>query len=166
MNDEVKRVTAHLEEVYDGDPWYGDNIMKKLASITFDRANWRPYAQAHSVAQILKHMINWKQLVVAKLKNNDPHNIEMNSVEDWDKNLRITSQNEWQELVAQFTSTQRELLRLLSQTRDEDLEQTVSGRAYNMAYLVNGIYEHNIYHLGQIGYIDGLYKKSVGNELS
>jgi uncharacterized damage-inducible protein DinB len=152
---------AHLKEIFDGDPWYGDNIQKKLSSINAAQAAWQPHPGAHSIAQVLKHMINWKKQVIRKLETNDAgHDIQIDSKEDWDSSLTGTTPEEWQELVNEFTTTQQQLLTLLANKTDDDLQQQVSNRTYNMHYLANGIYEHNIYHLGQIGYIQSLWTKT------
>ncbi len=149
-------IIHHLQEIFNGDPWYGDNISKKLSAITATEANWHPHKEAHSIAQVLKHMLNWKLMTISKL-NNGNYDIEMNSNEDWDKELVVITEEEWQQLVAAFTQAQTELLDILAAKTTEDLQQNVNGRSYNMAYLAHGIYEHNIYHLGQIGYIQSLY---------
>jgi uncharacterized damage-inducible protein DinB len=161
MQTTAPSIAAHLEEIFNGDPWYGDNIQKKLSSINHEQAGWKPHPAAHSIAQVLKHMISWKKLVIRKLETNDAaHDIRMNSTEDWDKNFTVASAAEWQALVDEFTTAQEQLISILDGITQEDLARQVSNRTYDMRYLVHGIYEHNIYHLGQIGYIQSLWTKT------
>lgn len=160
MNNDTLKLTKHLQEVFDGDPWYGDNIIKKLSAITSDEANYHPATGAHSIAQLLKHMTNWKRMVAEKLRNNTAENIEMNSKEDWDTDLVVRDENEWQDLINEYTAVQQELIALLNAKTEEDMQQTVNGSSYNMAYMAHGIYEHDIYHLGQIGYVQGMYQRN------
>lgn len=159
MNTGINKLIKHLQEIFDGDPWYGDNIMKKLSAIDATAANWHPGNGAHSIAQLVKHMINWKRLVNEKLRDNSLHDIEMNSQEDWNTDLSIVSEEEWQQLINEFIATQQELIVLLTARTDERMLQAVSNRNYNMAFLTHGIYEHDIYHLGQIGYVQGMYQR-------
>jgi uncharacterized damage-inducible protein DinB len=160
MQTTAPSIAAHLEEIFNGDPWYGDNIQKKLSSINVEQASWQPHPAAHSIAQVLKHMINWKKQVIRKLETNDPdHDIQMNSKEDW-STLTLHTPDDWSDLKSEFVATQQKLLDVLAGKTDEDLQQKVSNRVYDMHYLVNGIYEHNIYHLGQIGYIQSLWTKT------
>ena len=57
----VERIRRHLERNFEGRPWYGDAIPKALEGLTADRAAARPIAAAHSIWEILLHMIAWKQ---------------------------------------------------------------------------------------------------------
>jgi hypothetical protein len=159
MNRETSKLADHLSEIYDGDPWYGENIKTKLQSLTYIHANWKPHPDANSIAQLVKHMTVWKDLVVRKLKDNDPVQIEIGSKEDWDRNLLVNNEEEWQDLVHGFYIKHRELIDMLGRLQDEDLERQTSGRNYDMQFLVHGIYEHDIYHLGQIGYVYSLWQK-------
>ena len=160
MNMHIKTLIEHLQEIYNGDPWYGENISIKLDQLTAEQADWHPHPDANSIAQILKHMISWKKLVIGRVKNNDSHDIEMNSAEDWDKNFKVQNEVGLKHLIAEFKATQAELIEALQNKTDEYLQTDVTGRSYKMGYLVNGIYEHNIYHLGQVGYVQGLWKRA------
>jgi uncharacterized damage-inducible protein DinB len=47
--------------------------------------------------------------------------------------------------------TQDEILKIMDVMDDEALNTQTLGRTYNLEYLLNGIIQHDIYHLGQIG---------------
>jgi len=49
--------------------------------------------------------------------------------------------------------TQNELINLLEKQQESLLEKSVSERTYNFRKLLQGLIQHDIYHLGQIAYI-------------
>lgn len=156
---QAKHLAAQLEDIYEGDPWYGDPIRPKLEAITLEQAVYKPHPAANSIAQILKHMIAWRYFVVRKLKDNDDFDIKMNSQEDWDKDLDLRSEAEWEAMKEQFAGIQEDLLSLLRPKTNHELSERVNRRDYDLHYLVNGILGHDLYHLGQIGYIKSLWDK-------
>lgn len=149
----IKRLTNLLEQTFDGNPWFGDSIMAKLASIKAELANQIPPNGSKSVAMLVKHIINWRFFAIEKLSGNDQFNIEMNSKEDWSAVL-IHSEEDWETLLQELKHTQKELLSLIGSLSDQDLNRQVPGREYDFQYLVEGIIQHDVYHLGQIGVVN------------
>ncbi len=43
--------------IYEGKPWYGNPVTKILEDITEEGAFWQPREGAHSIAQLVWHMI-------------------------------------------------------------------------------------------------------------
>ena len=150
---QIKRLTNLLEQTFNGNPWFGDSIMDKLRSIDFELANQVPPNGSKSAAMLVQHIINWRVFAIEKLSGNDQFNIEMNSQEDW-PDVSIHSNEDWETLLIELKNTQKELLNLLGSLSDKDLNRQVSGREYDMQYLIEGIIQHDIYHLGQIGVIN------------
>ncbi|RYE24188.1 MAG: DinB family protein [Sphingobacteriales bacterium] len=155
----INELTSQIKRVYNGDPWYGNNVKVVLNELTAEQADWHAHPGANSIAQIIKHMISWRQFTIGRVKNNDSRDVEMNSAEDWDKNLKVENASGLQALIAQLDASQQALIEALENKDDAYLETMVTGRNYNMRYLVQGISEHDIYHLGQIGYVLALWKK-------
>ena len=58
--------------------------------------------------------------------------------------------------LAEFKSIHKKIIALLKKKEDSFLEEKVDYRNYNFRFLINGMIEHNIYHLGQIAYLNKL----------
>ena len=50
----------------------------------------------------------------------------------------------------------QEIIALLHTKDDMFLEEKVDYRNYNFRFLINGLIQHNIYHLGQVAYLKKL----------
>ena len=135
-----------LEQVYSGDPWYGsciaDILNQQFVDPNFSIGN------GNSIGQIVEHMIAWRHFTMEKLKGNGEYDIT--STTDWQKG-KTYSTSDFSRLAEDFKTSHKELITLLSrQSSDEWLANEVPGRKYNFEYLMEGILEHDIYHLRQI----------------
>jgi len=59
--------------------------------------------------------------------------------------------------LEQLKSTHKKIVELLNQKADDSfLGDIVPLREYNFRFMLNGLIQHNIYHLGQIAYLNKL----------
>lgn len=59
----------------------------------------------------------------------------------------------WKKGLEQLKSTHKKITELLSQKDDSFLGDIVPLRRFNFRYMLNGLIQHNIYHLGQVAYV-------------
>jgi len=152
MQKELERITASLNQVYRGAPWYGHGFVEKMETLDWRIVNITPTAHKTSVARLVKHVINWRIFLIEKLKGNAEFNIETDAPNDW-TDINIESEEAWKALLQELDDTQEELIRLLDAETDDLLDRPVLGRSYNFSFLIEGIGLHDVYHLGQIGLI-------------
>jgi hypothetical protein len=56
--------------------------------------------------------------------------------------------------LEQLKATHNKIVEMLNQKTDDNyLSDIVPLRKYNFRYLLNGLVQHNIYHLGQVAYL-------------
>ncbi|MGZ5285714.1 MAG: hypothetical protein ACXWB9_00950, partial [Flavisolibacter sp.] len=72
--------------------------------------------------------------------------------DDW-RVLDHSDRSLWQKGLHEFESLQNELAGLVEKFPEAKLSQTVRGRTYDFRHLLNGIVQHDIYHIGQIAYL-------------
>jgi hypothetical protein len=60
----------------------------------------------------------------------------------------------WKKGIEQLKATHNKIIELLKQKEDDNfLGDIVPLRKYNFRFLLNGLIQHNIYHLGQVAYL-------------
>lgn len=150
MQTEINAIIKQLNEAYEGEPWFGRNIKALLSEVDGETALMRLNRQ-HSILELLWHMVNWREFVISHL-NPSEKNLAWFEEHDWQE---LNSENTalWPEGLQRLQQTQDELLRLLAQKEDSLLEKNVSERKYDYRTLLNGIIQHDIYHLGQIAFV-------------
>jgi uncharacterized damage-inducible protein DinB len=157
MNNEIKFLIAQLNDTFEGDPWFGRPVQQLLDEINEDIAFEKPNGQ-HSIVELIWHMINWKEFAIYSLnpdQEKDLHYFEQN---DW-KDLDHSNKNLFQEGIKKMQVVQKELVNILQMQQDDILEKVVPGRVYSFRKLLNGVVQHDIYHLGQIAYLWKLLRR-------
>ena len=150
MNNELKMYAAQLNENFSGEPWFGRNIQAILKEINEDIASQKLNGQ-HSILELLYHMINWRLFTINRLEKSTAM-VKSFEENDWQV-LDHQDISLWQKGIDQLNDTQQRLLNLINTMKDEDLQSPVHERDYENRTLINGIIQHDIYHLGQIAYI-------------
>lgn len=137
-----------FEELYTGDPWYGINFTSFIESVEAEKLNVPIKENGHTSGQIIEHIIAWRGVVTAKLNGDYSYRITIDSTKDWpQKSYQI---KDWPALKKAFLDSQDQLLQALKQKDDRFLDSLIPGSDYDHHYLLRGVYQHDLYHLGQI----------------
>ena len=161
MNNKIEKLIYTSIESFEGNPWLGDSLMRKLNSIDYNIVNRKLPNSNNSIAIIVQHIINWRIFMLKKLEGNHSFDIELNSDEDWTE-ITIKNKFEWNELLKNLKTTQKMLIKILKDKSDDKfLDKITPGRDYTFEYLIEGIIQHDTYHCGQIGLIYSTLKTDI-----
>ena len=126
--------------------WYGPSLAELLAKIPPELATTPPVPGAHSIAELLQHLLLWNE----RIRNTSDSSPLPPWVpeKDW-----AEPPIPWNELVSRWSQS-RELLEVkIRNLPAEDLAKQVPGRNYPYETLFHGVVEHTIYHSGQIAMV-------------
>jgi uncharacterized damage-inducible protein DinB len=151
----VNEISDQLENVYSGRPWFGMSVLEKLNDIPPENIHKKINA-GHSIAELISHMIAWRNYVIEKLNGNKSYKIQLNSKVDWPDVPQSAHLND---LVTELQKSQYTLLEKLKQSDDSLLEADFNEKGHKFKVLLDGIIQHDIYHLGQIAILNSLLKK-------
>lgn len=154
MNKEILYIAEQIKETYEGDPWFGRNAKALLAEVNEQTAFEKPNGQ-HSIVELVWHMITWREFTISRFTKEETKDLPYFETMDW-RALDHNNKRLWLEGLQRLKETQEELLKIIKAQTDELLDQNVEERKYNFRKLLNGIVQHDIYHLGQIAYIKKL----------
>jgi uncharacterized damage-inducible protein DinB len=156
-NPRLSQYVSQFEAMYNGHPWYGDSICEILATVTPAKAYWQPTKEAHTIAQIVSHMIYWRQSLIKRLDGDLEYKPSMKSEDNWKSNAQLKKAG-WKLLLKSLDTSQAQLLSLLAKEKDTLLKKKYSDKA-TFHDLINGILQHDLYHAGQIAYLKSAYRK-------
>ena len=159
-NKEILQITAQFKDLYEGDPWYGRNA-KALLAMADENKIFQKKSGEHSILELLWHMITWREFVVDRLQHSQKMQLEYFEKNDW-RELDHEDKTLWPQGIERLKETQEQILSLLKERNDDLLDEPVRERTYNYRKLLQGIIEHDIYHLGQIAFAA---KKAASFEL-
>lgn len=150
MKKEIQSIISNLENTLDGSPWYGRPVYSILREIDPSIVYKKPSANSHSLAELLYHMLTWAEFTLKRIEKDNSQGLAAFEKLDWRQ--IDPAIHDWDEGLAALIATHQQIIALL-QTKDEFfLSETVDYRQYNFRFLLNGLIQHNIYHLGQMAY--------------
>ena len=148
---EIQSIIRDLENTLDGDPWYGRPVYAMLREVDSSIAFKKPTADAHSLTDILYHMLTWAEFTLKRIEKDKINDLAAFEKKDWrDIDPKI---HDWDEGLAAFIAAHQQIIALLLTKDDAFLNEIVDYRDYNFRYLLNGLIQHNIYHTGQVAYL-------------
>lgn len=154
MGKEINAIVKQMQDVLSGGPWYGKAVLIMLDEVSKENVYKKTNENSHSLIELLYHMVTWAEFTQHRLEKTRDMDIKAFEALDWRKtNPEIHT---WNNGIAQFTAATNKTIEILKVSSDDILEEKVDFREYNFRYLLNGIIQHNIYHIGQIAYLNKL----------
>ncbi len=154
MKAELSVIIKSLEDVLDGEPWYGQPVYRLLRSIDAGYASVKPNEASHSLVDLIYHMLTWTEFTLKRVQKDKINDLAAFEKLDWREIDPMI--HGWEEGLSAFIATNQELIELLKTKDDAFLSEKVDYREYDFKYLLNGLIQHHIYHAGQIAYLKKL----------
>lgn len=151
----LNQYIQQFEAVYRNQPWYGDNLLSVLEDVTDAEAFTRPAPNLKSLAELVAHVIYWRQSLIKRLEGDTSFKASMKSEDNWPALVSLKNMG-WPALCLQLEQTQQQLLKQL-QRHDETVLQEPYRTGTSVQQLIEGVLQHDIYHQGQMA----LVKKMV-----
>lgn len=142
MRNEVRRIEDQLRRAFEGEAWHGPALSEILKRVEAVRADSRPFPEAHTIRELLTHVLVWEEEAIARLQGRGHQDLAPEK--DWPKG------EAWTDLVARAGEVHRALLEAVGELEDSRLEDRVPGNPPTVYHLLHGVVQHNLYHAGQI----------------
>ncbi len=139
----ITQLIDQLDSLFSGSPWFGPSWQETLERIPVEAAGFG-LPGSPSIAGSLAHVIAWRTFVIRKLQGQEDHDLKPG--EDWPD----FASEDWQKLVRRFLSSQDELLDALTEFPASMLDDNVPGRGYSWGFMIQGLVDHDVYHMAQI----------------
>lgn len=152
----INNLIRQLNEIQEGSLWFDQSFKDKFDHLSDAEALTRPMPEIFSVAEHVSHMLAWRKECVLRFKGIKTE--LMNSPDDW-KSANELSTLGWTNLKNALYNSRAELIDLITDQDDTYLDTKFQDTEYNYHYLIEGIIQHDLYHLGQIGVTIKLLKK-------
>lgn len=152
MNKETQSIIRRIENVNSGEPWFGRAVFVILEEVDAKKVSIKPNGTEHSMLELLYHMITWADFTLKRLEKNNKMDMAAFEKMDWrELNPKLHT---WKKALAEFKAIHKKIIALLDKKDDDFLLEIVDYRKYNYRFLLNGMIEHTIYHLGQVAYLN------------
>jgi uncharacterized damage-inducible protein DinB len=152
----IQDFITDFQDLWEGSFWASTNFVETLKGLSPTQATAKPLPHIHSIAQLVWHITAWRKVMIENLKGNTDYHLKIDSNEDW-KWIDEGDTTAWEQAVYELESSQKEILKILSDSGD-DLLARVYKQKHTLSFLINGVIQHDIYHLGQMRMVKGLLK--------
>lgn len=139
----VERMLLQINAIYDGQAWHGTPLRRILDDIDDDEANARPIAAAHTIHELLAHIIAWNEIVQQRLTGVE---VEATPEMDFPSVAGVT----FAESLEHLQRAHSALIDTVARMSDRDFDKKVPGTRYTNDYMLHGLLHHNTYHAAQI----------------
>lgn len=151
---ETHRIYSQLKRAYQGPAWHGPSLRELLDGVTADQAAAHPIPGAHSIWELVNHIIAWEQISQQRLEGkamkHPADDVNFPPVND-------TSEPAWQKTLEQLAASNQLLRDAVKLFDDSRLDDLVPEANYSNYFMLHGVIQHDLYHAGQIA----LLKKAV-----
>jgi hypothetical protein len=159
---EPDRLIDLFQRTHDGDAWHGPSVRAALTGVDAAGAAVHPVDGAHSIWEIVLHVIGWRGEVVRRLEG---HEATEPAAGDWPTPPPATDAN-WQAALDALDASHRVVVAAIRAHAAIDLDQPVRdrrdpalGTGVSFAVTLHGLAHHDVYHAGQIA----LLKKALAS---
>jgi uncharacterized damage-inducible protein DinB len=154
MNKETQSIIRNMQNILSGEPWFGRPVMDLLNEIDPAIVYKKPNSHSHSLAELLYHMLTWAEFTLRRIEKDEEKDLKASEKEDWRK--IDPGIHTWNKGIHEFKTIHEKIMALLQSKDDAFLDEKVNYRQYNFRFLLNGLIQHDIYHIGQIAYVKKL----------
>jgi hypothetical protein len=137
-------VAQHIEEVIHGN-WTDVFLNEAIADITYEEAIAFPAGTTNSIAMLVNHLEFYNNVVIERIKGNNPVIDEANGF-----TITIHNDEGWQQLKTSAVNSFKTLAGVVRQAPPEKLFEYTPNGVTTFYKTLHGIAEHAHYHLGQI----------------
>jgi len=146
VSEQIQKIADSYQAVTIKGAWYGPTVAELLAKIPPELATTPPVPGAHSISELLQHLLLWNE----RIRNTS----ESHPMPRWDAEKEWAEPAiPWKELVARWNQSRDLLEERIRKFPVEDLTKQVPGRNYPYETMFHGILQHVIYHSGQIAMV-------------
>ncbi len=151
---ETHRINSQLKRAQEGQAWHGPSLHELLEGMTAEQAAAKPIPNAHSIWELVNHIIAWERIARRRLEGEGeieiPDEVNFPPVTD-------ASEAAWQDTLKSLEASNRSLREGIKKIDDARLEESAPGASYSNYVLLHGVIQHDLYHAGQIA----LLKKTI-----
>jgi uncharacterized damage-inducible protein DinB len=150
----ITNYLCQLDQLFGGGSWNNESFMEKLKAVDERKAFTQPGPDRHCVAEIVWHCAYWTTVLIKRIQG-DNRFCERTYDDQNFLSLQTLQQKGWDNVLSEFKRSHEQLIALLSGKNDDFLEEEYQeGKKYDI--IVEGVIHHDIYHLGQIGFVIAL----------
>jgi uncharacterized damage-inducible protein DinB len=159
----VERILEEYDRVMHGSAWHGDPIWQILDSTSAECAAHQPIAAAHTIWEIVLHMMFWEGVGARRLAG---QSAGLDEALNFPAPPAATETN-WQTTRDAFRASNQEFREALTKLEAAKLDELSAAGKRSFYDEAHGVIQHDVYHAGQIALLKKSFvRKGLSGDLS
>jgi uncharacterized damage-inducible protein DinB len=146
MTKEIARLDQQLRRSFEGEAWSGPSVLDAVASVTADQARARPLGNAHTIWELVLHLIGTYHLVLRRTRGDAA---PLLAEEDWPP-AQSDTPSSWHDAVGILRELNEQLCGKIREFGPDDLDKPLTSGTSSAYTQFISVTQHNLYHAGQI----------------
>lgn len=142
---DMEALADQINRAFWGESWHGPSVREVLAGVSAEDAAAHPVPGAHSIWEIVLHLIGGYKLVLRRVRGDQA---QLSQEEEWPR-VPGPSADAWRESQRTLEQLNRQLQSAVRAFPAERLSQEL-GSEYPAFIQFCGAPQHDLYHAGQI----------------
>ena len=142
---DMEVIADQISRAFRGESWHGPSVREVLAGVSAEVAAAHPVAGAHSIWEIVLHIIGGYNLVLRRVRG---ERVQLAPEEEWPLVVEVSS-DAWRESQQTLEQLNQQLQSAVRAFPAERLSQEL-GSEYSAYIQFLGAPQHDLYHAGQI----------------
>jgi len=144
---ETDRIVDQMMQAHVGEPWTGPSLTGLLDGVTFENAAAKPIAGAHSIWEIVLHLMTTQTYIMDLVRGVGR---PFQPGEEWPP-IGKTNASAWKETVERFRQGEERVRHTVAeQFADDRLDEPLQNGGSSAYNNLHGYVQHAFYHGGQI----------------
>jgi uncharacterized damage-inducible protein DinB len=143
---ETERIRVLVKALYNGHPWLDVNMVDNLSKLTWQQAGRKLHPRLNTIWEIVDHMVGWRMNVLQRVQGA----VIQTPANNYFAPVTKQSKADWTATLERFQVSQDAWIDFLERSDDDILEKTYPVNQMSFYEQIQGIIQHDAYHLGQI----------------
>jgi len=144
---EVEHILLQMRRAFQGEAWHGPSLQEALRGLRFSAAASRAVPGAHSIWEIVLHLLATQALVLRRLAGDAR---PLRPAEDWPMLPDPDDEQAWQRTLAELAAGEEALREEVAKLPAGRLEHSPVPGGSSAREMLHGYVQHLAYHTGQI----------------
>jgi uncharacterized damage-inducible protein DinB len=143
---EIEHLLDQFKRAHEDQAWHGPSLFPVLDGIAAEQAVAKPIPAAHSIWELVAHIITWEEVAFRRLQGDN-----YVPTDEWDfPKVYDPSEEQWQKTIKNLKDTYARLSEVIANFPESKLDEITQGRKTSNYFLIQGVIQHAAYHAGQI----------------
>src|SRR5262245_40969155 len=142
---DMEIIADQISRAFRGESWHGPSVREVLAGVSAEDAAAHPIAGAHSIWEIVLHLVGGYRLVLRRVRG---ENAQLSQDEEWPP-VAESSSEAWRENQRTLEELNQQFQSAVRAFPAERLSEEL-GSEYSAYVQFLGAPQHDLYHAGQI----------------